>query len=523
MAVTVAARRSAALLAWLRNRGGALAIFVLLFLLWEFAVRLTDVKEYLLPPPSKVWTEFWRRHELVTAGAWVTTREILAGYALAVVVSIPLALTVAYSRFMEQAVYPVIVFLQIIPKIAIAPLFIIWFGFGFMPKLLLVFLLSFFPIVVSSIAGFKSADRDVMDFARTTGAGGLRLFLKISLPQALPHIFTELKVGAALAATAAVVAEFVASDKGLGYLLLQYNGQLDTPMVFATIVLLSLIGLIVYYAVEVVERLALPWHVSQQASANTVQVVAAGSDTFGLADSSSVILTASKGADVKSVMSLLNTTGFSVVSLAESGIKTPKDLEGRTVAVTPGDPLGQLLQAVCKANGVDCAKIGMVPVDPAAKVGTVLEKKADALLGGADDQYFLIKYKGANPAAMRYADWGANIVGMTILTSGDTIKKNPDLVRRFVRASVKSWEETKKNPGAAVDAALKAKPDLNRQSTLDQLMVDIDLLDSKNSKGRIGWGAQGDWDQTLAILKNYRDLQTDKTWTAFHTNEFLPR
>ena len=154
-----------------RKRGGALSIFVLLFLLWEVAVHLTGVKEYLLPPPSKVWTEFWKRHDIVTGGAWVTTQEILAGYVLAVVVSIPLALAVAYSRFMEQAIYPVIVFLQIIPKIAIAPLFIIWFGFGFTPKLLLVFLLSFFPIVVSSIAGFKSADRDVMDFARTTGAG----------------------------------------------------------------------------------------------------------------------------------------------------------------------------------------------------------------------------------------------------------------------------------------------------------------------------------------------------------------
>jgi len=153
---------------------------------------------------------------------------------------------------------------------------------------------------------------------------------------------------------------------------------------------------------------------------------------------------------------------------------------------------------------------------------TVLEKKADALLGGVDDQYFLIKYKGASPAAMRYADFGANIVGMTILTSGDTLKKNPDLVKRFVRATVKSWDESKKNPDAAVDAAMKAKPDLNRQSTLDQLKVDIELLDSKNSKGRIGWGAQADWDQTLAILKNYRDLQTDKTWTAFHTNEFVP-
>jgi NitT/TauT family transport system permease protein len=169
---------------------------------------------------------------------------------------------------MEQAVYPVIVFLQIVPKIAIAPLFIIWFGFGFTPKLLLVFLLSFFPIVVSSIAGFKSADRDVMDFARTTGAGGLKLFLKIRLPQALPQIFTGLKVGAALAATAAVVAEFVASDRGLGYLLLQYNGQLDTPMVFATIVILSLIGVVVYYAVEIVERVAIPWHVSQLEAAH---------------------------------------------------------------------------------------------------------------------------------------------------------------------------------------------------------------------------------------------------------------
>ena len=258
-------------------------------------------------------------------------------------------------------------------------------------------------------------------------------------------------------------------------------------------------------------------------SANTVQVVAAGSDTFGMADSSSVVATAARGAEVKSVMSLLNSTGFSVVSLAEANIRTPKDLEGKKVAVSPGDPLGSLLQAVCKANNVDCDKVSMVQVDPAAKVVSVLEKRADALLGGADDQYFLIKQRGFNPSAMRYADWGANIVGMTIVTKTDLIKTNPDLIRRFVRASVKSWEEAKKNPGAAVDAALKVKPDLNRQSTLDQLMVDIDLLDSKNSKGRIGWGAQADWEQTLAILKQYRDVKTDAPWTAFHTNEFVPQ
>jgi NitT/TauT family transport system permease protein len=256
--------RESTFVAWFRKRGGAIVAFIALFVAWELAVRVTGIKEYLLPPPSRVYTEFIKRFDPVMASAWVTTREIVAGYLLAIVVSIPLALWIAYSRFMENAIYPVIVFLQIIPKIAVAPLFIIWFGFGFAPKLLVVFLLSFFPIIVSSIAGFKSVDPDIMDFARTTGASQWKMFAMIRLPQALPQIFTGLKVGAALAATAAVVAEFVASDKGLGYLLLQYNGNLDTPMVFATIILLSIIGLAVYYAVELIERFTIPWHVSQQ-------------------------------------------------------------------------------------------------------------------------------------------------------------------------------------------------------------------------------------------------------------------
>jgi NitT/TauT family transport system permease protein len=268
-AETAPARRSG-LDTWLKKRAAPLVVFALLFAFWEGAVYLTGVKEYLLPPPSKVWAEFLKRSDTVIGGAWVTTQEIIAGYLLAIVVSVPLALSVAYSRFIENAIYPAVVFLQIIPKIAIAPLFIIWFGFGFAPKLLLVFLLSFFPIVVASIAGFKSVDPEIMDFAHTTGAGAWKMFAKIRLPQALPDIFTGLKVGAALSATAAVVAEFVASDRGLGYLLLQYNGNLETPMVFAIVVLLSLIGLAVYYLVELIERITIPWHVSQQVTDVTI-------------------------------------------------------------------------------------------------------------------------------------------------------------------------------------------------------------------------------------------------------------
>jgi NitT/TauT family transport system substrate-binding protein len=257
-------------------------------------------------------------------------------------------------------------------------------------------------------------------------------------------------------------------------------------------------------------------------SVATVQAVAAGADTFGLADSSSLILTKSKGAEIQSVMSLLNSTGYSVVSLASAGIKTPKDLEGKRFAVTPGDPLGQLFQALAAHNKLDMSKIAFVQVDPAAKVVATLEKRVDGLLGGADDQYFLIKQRGIEPAALRYADWGANIVGMTIVTKSSLIQSNPDLVRRFVRATVKSWEESKKHPEAAVEATLKVKPDLDRASQLGQLKVDLALLDSANSRGRIGWGAQADWDQTLNLLKQYRELKTDLPWTAFHTNAFLP-
>jgi len=232
--------------------------FILLFAVWEGAVQ-TGIKEYILPSPVSVFHGFVEHWPNLLGAAWITTVEILAGYALAIVISIPLALLIAFSRLFEETIYPVVVFLQIVPKIAVAPLFIIWFGFGFTPKLLLVFLLSFFPIVVSSIAGFKSINPEIVDFVRTTGATGIRTFFKIRLPHALPEIFTGLKVGAALSATAAVVAEFVASDRGLGYLLLRYNGDLNTQMVFASIILLSAIGVAIYFVAELLERIFVPW------------------------------------------------------------------------------------------------------------------------------------------------------------------------------------------------------------------------------------------------------------------------
>lgn len=252
---------------WFSRNGRVLATILFLIVAWEGLVRLLGIPQYLVPAPSQVLAEFSQRYPVVLRHAVSTLYVIVAGYAIAVAISVPLALMIAFSRFLETTVYPIFVLFQSIPKIAIAPLFIIWFGFGVTPKLVLVFLLCFFPIIVSSIAGFKSINPEIMDFARSTGAGEWKVFRKIRLPAALPSIFIGLKVASVTAPTAAVVAEFVASDRGLGFLLLQFNGDLDTAMSFATIVVLASIGLTLYYTVEWLERFTIPWHVSKARAA----------------------------------------------------------------------------------------------------------------------------------------------------------------------------------------------------------------------------------------------------------------
>src|SRR4029077_10995237 len=206
-----------------------------ILVVWEIVVRGAGIKPYILPAPSVVLASLWQKLPTVRARAASTRQPMLIGFAIAVVVGILLALVVAFSPALQDIIYPLIVFLQIVPKIAVAPLFIIWFGYGLMPKVLLVFLLSFFPIVVSAATACRSGDSDIMDLAKSTGAGAWRIFWKVQVPHALPTLFTGIKVAAALSSTAAVVAEFVASDRGLGYLLLEYNGTLNTSMAFAVI------------------------------------------------------------------------------------------------------------------------------------------------------------------------------------------------------------------------------------------------------------------------------------------------
>ena len=244
--------------------GATVAAFLAL---WEIAARVFHLPAYILPAPTEIFSELINRRTQYATAATYTLQPMLIGFAAAVIIGIALALVVAFSRTMEKTVYPLLIFFQIVPKIAVAPLFIIWFGFGLMPKVLLVFLLSFFPVVVSAITAFRSLDPDIMDLVRSTGAGRWRAFVKVQVPHALPTLFTGIKVAAALSATAAVVAEFVASDRGLGYLLLEANGNLNTSMAFGSVFILTALGFALYAAVEIAEQVLIPWHVSQRAHA----------------------------------------------------------------------------------------------------------------------------------------------------------------------------------------------------------------------------------------------------------------
>ena len=238
--------------------------FVAALLIWELTVRALDIAVYLLPAPSVILRELWVRAPLLMRHAKVTVGEILLGYGASITVAIPLAVAISRSRLVEKSIYPLLVSSQFVPKTAVAPLFIIWFGFGVMPKVMLTFLMSFFPLLIDSVVGFKSVSEELEYLARSMGASRLKTFWKIQLPNALPNVFAGLKVSGAFATAGAVVAEFVGSDSGLGYLLLRAHGDFATDLLFAILLVLTGLGYVLYCAVELLERVAIPWHVSQR-------------------------------------------------------------------------------------------------------------------------------------------------------------------------------------------------------------------------------------------------------------------
>lgn len=253
-------------MSWRRWSPPTLTVIATL-VIWEAVVVGFRLPEYLLPAPTEILgalAEEWRYLALHTG---VTVFEILWGFLLSIVVGIPLAMAVVYSPLLERAVYPLLVASQSVPKIAIAPLLIFWAGLGIFPKVLVAFLIAFFPVVIDTVAGLRSVEPEMLHLARSMGAAETRVFLKIRLPNALPNIFAGLKVAVTLAVVGAIVGEFIQADRGLGYALLQANAMLNTKLSFATILILAAVGTALFVVVDRVERLLIPWHASQRVEA----------------------------------------------------------------------------------------------------------------------------------------------------------------------------------------------------------------------------------------------------------------
>lgn len=240
------------------------ATLVLLFVIWELAARASYFPRYLLPSPTGIALRFVQFKGLIFRELVVTLEETLLGFGLSVVVGIPLAMALTSSRAFNRAVYPLLVGSQVVPKVALAPLFLVWFGFGLTSKMLIVFLVAFFPIVIDAIVGLESTETGKLYVARAAGATPFQLFWRVRLPNALPSIFGGMKVAITLAVVGALVGDFIAAESGIGRLLLSANGNMDTELLFAGILALVGAGVALFLLMEGVEKLALPWHISQR-------------------------------------------------------------------------------------------------------------------------------------------------------------------------------------------------------------------------------------------------------------------
>jgi len=244
--------------------GVPLGLAVALVVVWEFGVKLGNIPAYLLPPPTAIFESLVNDWKVIYLNVYPTLIAIMGGFVLSVVIGIPLATVIVFSRFAERMLYPPMIASQAIPKVAIAPLFVVWMGFGVMPKIWIAFLIAFFPVVIDTVVGLRSVQPEMLQLGRSMGGGTLRVFLKLRLPNALPNIFAGLKVAIALAVVGAITGEFVGSQSGLGYLLTSASGQMDTALVFAVLVVISVIATLLFMIIEAVEKLVIPWHSSMR-------------------------------------------------------------------------------------------------------------------------------------------------------------------------------------------------------------------------------------------------------------------
>jgi NitT/TauT family transport system permease protein len=239
---------------WLRRYGWAIAAHLALLLLWQVAVTVGGVPKFVLPSPADTLATIVQPHYNWGTHVSTTATEVFGGYLLAVVVGVSIALVMTWWRALNRAMMPLLVTLNMIPKIAMAPLFIVWLSYGVVPNIVITFAICFFPIVLTAMRGFKEVEPDLLDLVRALKGTRWQIFTKIQLPGALPYIFSGMKVASVFAVAGAIVGEFIGSDRGLGNLMLTAQATLDTAGMFMAVILVTLIGVALYGIVFALER-----------------------------------------------------------------------------------------------------------------------------------------------------------------------------------------------------------------------------------------------------------------------------
>jgi NitT/TauT family transport system permease protein len=241
----------------MRRYLAAILVHVALIVLWYVFVKYGHVPSFVMPTPVATAATLGGPNYRWISNTLVTATEIFGGYFLAVVVGVTLAMVFSWSRAAEAAVMPLLVSLNMVPKVALGPLFIVWFSYGIMPNTIIAFSISFFPILLTTARGFREVEPELLDLVRSLRSSQWQIFTKIRLPSALPYVFSGMKVGAVLAVAGAVVGEFLGSSRGLGYLMLQVQVTLDTAAMFMAVILITLVGVVLYGMVLGLERLVI--------------------------------------------------------------------------------------------------------------------------------------------------------------------------------------------------------------------------------------------------------------------------
>lgn len=244
------------------------AVFAFMLLAWELAVKAFSVPQYLLPAPSVIYAATVAEGPAVMFHTWATVRTVLAGFLLSVAVSIPLGFTLASSRYASNAIYPLLVLTQAIPKVALAPILVIALGANEMPRIAVTFLVAFFPLVISVATGLMATPSELIELGRSYRAGRLQEFFRIRIPFAIPFIFSGLKSAITLSVVGAVVGEFVTSDRGLGNLIQTSTAFFQVPLAFGAVTILAILGIVLFQIITAIERVFFPWSIRQQSAGN---------------------------------------------------------------------------------------------------------------------------------------------------------------------------------------------------------------------------------------------------------------